>query len=134
MSRLPRSDVALRSARVGRPRLSDVALRSAKVGLRFRPLELAAITTAAKRQKLPVVEFVRRAALDAAAQKGRAATAASADTDALEELARRRRELLRIGTNLNQLVRAIHQGKVPADLLETVTAVRDLVNRQRAGP
>ena len=96
---------------MARPQLTGAKRRSAKVGLRFRPADLAAVTAAAKRDELHPVEFIRRAALEAAEGRGGARGRQRIEQDLLEEQVLRRRELVRIGSNLNQFLRLAHQGK-----------------------
>ena len=115
---------------MARPQLTGAKRRSAKVGLRFRPADLAAVIAAAKRDELHPVEFIRRAALDAAEGRGGARGRQRIEEDLLEEQVLRRRELVRIGSNLNQFLRLAHQGKagiLPDALRELLIKLREQV-------
>ena len=112
---------------MARPQLTGAKRRSAKVGLRFLPADLAAVTAAAKRDELHLVEFIR---LEAAERRGGARGGQRIEENLLEEQVLRRRELVRIGSNLNQLVRLAHQGKagiLPDALRELLIKLREQV-------
>lgn len=105
---------------MGRPRLN--VKRDQQFGVRMTDAEALAIAAAADRRGMPPVAFIRSAALEAAGVS--VAAADSASTEAVE----RRAELRRIGSNLNQAVRHLHQGREDlADLRRLVQEVRDQV-------
>ncbi|MCY4029515.1 MAG: plasmid mobilization relaxosome protein MobC [Acidobacteria bacterium] len=108
---------------MGRPRLS--VKRDQQFGIRLTDAEALAIAAAAGRRGMPPVAFIRSAALEAAGASVAAAPSEdSASTDAVE----RRSELRRIGSNLNQAVRRLHQGREDlAELRRLVEEVRDQV-------
>ena len=110
---------------MARPRTADSDRRTAKVGLRFRASEHAALVSAAGRSGVQVVEYVRSAALEAA---GRTSVAPPGPPLAvlIEEQTLVRRELRRIGVNLNQIVAAMHAGQavVPSELATTIEELR----------
>lgn len=107
---------------MGRPRLS--VKRDQQFGIRLTDAEALAIAAAAGRRGMPPVAFIRSAALEAAGSSVAAPPADSASTDAVE----RRSELRRIGSNLNQAVRRLHQGREDlAELRRLVEEVRDQV-------
>jgi len=106
---------------MGRPRLS--VKRDQQFGIRLTGAEALAIAAAADRRGVPPVAFIRSAALEAAGARV-ASAADSASADAVE----RRSELRRIGSNLNQAVRRLHQGRDDlAELRRLVEEVRDQV-------
>jgi len=106
---------------MGRPRLS--VKRDQQFGIRLTDAEALVIAAAADRRGVPPVAFIRSAALEAAGARVTSA-ADSASADAVE----RRSELRRIGSNLNQAVRRLHQGREDlAELRRLVEEVRDQV-------
>ena len=113
---------------MGRPRLS--AKRDRQFGVRMTTAEASAIESAARSRGLPPVAFVRSAALEAAGASNPGDSAAAA------EAADQRAELRRIGSNLNQVVRHLHQGRNDredlAALQSLVEEVRDQVTLEVA--
>ena len=110
---------------MGRPRLS--VKRDRQFGIRLTDAEVSAIAAASARRGMPPVAFIRSAALEAAGSSPVDAAAAGASAEAVA----RRSELRRIGSNLNQAVRRLHQGgreeEDLAELRRLVEEVRDQV-------
>ena len=111
--------------RMARPRTADSERRTAQVGLRFQRHEHAALVSAAGRSGVRVVEYVRAAALEAA-DRTNAAPPGPPLAVLIEEQALVRRELRRIGANINQIVAAMHSGQavVPSELATAIEEVR----------
>ena len=110
---------------MARPRIEANARRSRQVGVRLTPAEARLIEAAAARTGRPPVVFIRSAALTAAGTATRHGEPAPTEATAI------RRELRRIGANLNQALRLAHAGR-DADLAAAVNAVRDIVARRLA--
>ena len=110
---------------MARPRIEANARRSRQVGIRLTPAEARVIEAAAARAGEPPVAFIRVAALAAAGAATRHGEPARTEATAI------RRELRRIGANLNQALRLAHAGR-DTDLAAAVTAVRDVVARRLA--
>ena len=110
---------------MARPRINANARRSRQFGIRLTPAEARLVEEAAARAGQPPVAFIRLAALAAAASPSRHAGPAATEAAAI------RRELRRIGVNLNQAVRLAHAGR-DTDLAAAVHAVRDVVARRLA--
>ena len=98
---------------MGRPRLDAEQRRTRQVGVRVTKAEAAELAAAAKaRGWSTLAAFVRAAALRTA----RADTSAEAtppeliDQASLDHEAEVRRELRRIGVNVNQIARGLHAG------------------------
>ena len=122
---------------MGRPRLS--VKRDRQFGVRLTDAEASAIEAAASRRGQPPVVFIRSAAIEVAAETvPEAAAAETVPEAAAEAIARvntaaaetaRRAELRRIGVNLNQVVRHLHEGR--GDLDTDLDTLRKLVKEVR---
>ena len=89
---------------MGRPPLTLDQRRDRQVNTRFTRAEIRALEEGARARKMSVTAFVRAAALEAA---GQPPGPNPAELGALIR-AEKRRELLRIGNNLNQIARALN--------------------------
>ncbi len=96
---------------MGRPQLSADRRRTRQLGVRLSASEWRVIKARAARAGVRPAAFVREAALSA---PGRS-TSSSADVATVEE----RRELRRIGANLNQVARRLNAGQ-DADVLSVL--------------
>ena len=95
---------------MGRPRLDAARQRTQQFGLRLTAAEAAAVRTAAQREGVPPVTWLRRLALEAA---GRPSPELSpAERDRLKQRRAIWRELRRVGVLLNQVARRFHAGDV----------------------
>ena len=131
---------------MGRPRLS--VKRDRQFGVRLTDAEASAIEAAASRRGQPPVVFIRSVAIEVAAETvpeaaaaetvPEAAAAETVPEAAAEAIARvntaaaetaRRAELRRIGVNLNQVVRHLHEGR--GDLDTDLDTLRKLVKEVR---
>lgn len=96
---------------MGRPPKDPALVRSIQLNLDVSPAELALLRDFATRLRLPLRTYIRRTALGA--KLPLAVPAVNADLA---------RDLARVGGNLNQLLQAVHFGKVKepplVDLLE----------------
>lgn len=96
-----------------RPKVEDDRRRRREVAILLNGPESRAVRDAAKRRAMRVSAFVRQAAIAAAAD------AIPADRDERHQLqpdpgaVALRREVRRLGSNLNQAVRLAHQGRDP---------------------
>jgi hypothetical protein len=110
---------------MSRPPIDPALVRSLRLDVALSPSELALLLEVAADLRLPLRTYVRRAALGAKLPSAVPAVNA--------ELAR---ELARVGGNLNQLLHAVHTGKVkepPAiDLLELQSLLAQ-IRRQLRG-
>lgn len=110
---------------MGRPPQDPLHVRSLRLAVRFSAAEAERLREIADQIRLPLRTFVREAALGA--KLPRAVPAINA------QLAR---DLARVGGNLNQLLQAIHVGKVKepplVDLLELQSLLAQ-VRRQLRG-
>jgi hypothetical protein len=124
----PRDPSSSRRRR-GRPTLPPEALRSQSITLRLTAEEKRLLEILAERSGLPLRTFMLIMAL-------------TGTIFAPPPIGNRQlyRALARIGNNLNQHVKQIHEGKVPPDnlplLLDLQATVRDLANAAltEAGP
>ena len=103
-----------------RPPKQNRDRRGRPVGIRLTPAEGTAIRTAAEQAGVSPAAFMRRAALDRAADP--APLAAPPDPDPSAALVRR--ELRRIGANLNQALKVVHTTGDTADLRDAIRDVR----------
>src|SRR5271170_460134 len=96
-----------------------MVVRSAVIPVRFAPEERTALFEQAKKFGLSLSEFVRRAALK---RRMPPAPPPQINRDLYQELSR-------IGNNLNQVARKIHEGAVSVDLelVSTLTELRGVV-------
>ncbi|MET3614754.1 hypothetical protein ABID16_003091 [Rhizobium aquaticum] len=95
-------------------------MRNKLMKVRLTQSELATILEAAEAKGLTVSELCRRSALGVRLPRRRL------DRRDAEILARLLASLGKIGSNLNQLVRAVNIGKVPIDDNATVSTLRDI--------
>ena len=116
----------------GRPALEAAARRSQVITVRLTPAEAAAIAGAAARTRRRPVAFVRDIAL--AAVRGLAPGDARAELERRDQVVGARRDLVRVGSLLNQIACRAHQGKPPpdAELRRLVEDTRELVARLAA--
>ncbi|MDQ1038578.1 uncharacterized protein (DUF1778 family) [Streptomyces sp. V3I8] len=97
---------------------------------RFSDDELALVTAGAKAAGLTRAGFLARAALSAARDLERTASAVADEREVIAELFAARRH---VGNNLNQVTRAINAGAHPPELDAVIAATRRAVQRvQRA--
>ena len=89
---------------MGRPPLTLDQRRDRQVNTRFTKSEIRALEKGAGARKMGVTAFVRAAALEAAGQP----PGPNPDEVGALHRADKRRELLRIGNNLNQIARSLH--------------------------
>lgn len=103
---------------MARPRLRDWERRTRTISIRLTESEAVALAEQASAARLTVAAYLRRRGL-----RRRLRTVQERRLGAYE-----RRELNRIGVNLNQLVRLMHSGRVVSpQLRETVERVAQLV-------
>jgi len=105
-----------RGRRPGRPPIADPR---SQVSLRLNVAEAAALTAAATAARMPVTTYVRNAALG-----HRIVTVPEINLAAWRDLARA------LGL-LNQLVAAVHAGKIPVDLRPVLDSVVAKMQRRR---
>ncbi len=107
------------SRRPGRPPLPPEDQRAHRRTLYLSPSEAEAVARRAAAARLSVSEFVRTAAL------GRRLREPEVPPTNLQVI----HHLARIGNNLNQAVKLVHQGRLPAGLLsllkDLLAAIRD---------
>ncbi|MFE5162699.1 MobC family plasmid mobilization relaxosome protein [Streptomyces sp. NPDC056697] len=96
---------------------------------RFSDDELAVITAGAKAAGLTLAGFLARAALSAARDLQRTASAVAGEREVIAEFFAARRHLGHIGTNLNQIARAINAGAHPRELDAVIAAADRAVQR-----
>ncbi|MFE9684511.1 MobC family plasmid mobilization relaxosome protein [Streptomyces sp. NPDC006285] len=100
---------------------------------RFSDDELALVTAGAKAAGLTLAGFLARAALSAARDLERTASAVADEREVIAELFAARRHLGHVGNNLNQVTRAINAGAHPPELDAVIAATQRAVQRvQRA--
>ena len=106
--------------------------RGRQISVRLSDEEFAAIAQAATATGLTPTGFTAAAAV--AAARGKAAPSVEPGKDELGELVRLRVQLVKAGTNLNQLARAANEGRFPeASRLEDAAArVREVIDRADA--
>ncbi len=96
---------------------------------RFSDDELALVTAGAKAVGLTLAGFLARAALSAARDLERTASAVADEREVIAELFAARRHLGHVGNNLNQVTRAINAGAHPPELDAVIAATRRAVQR-----
>lgn len=102
---------------------------------RFSDDELARVTAGAKAAGLTVAGFLARAALSAARDLDRTASAVAVagEREVIAEFFAARRHLGHVGSNLNQIARAINAGAHPPELDAVIAATDRAIQRvQRA--
>lgn len=116
-------------ARRGRPKLRTVMVRSKSLVIRLRPVEHEQIWAAAKAAGRGLAPFARLAVLEAADRQ--VGAPAGAPVDPVDTHAGVRRELRRIGINLNQVAKALNSraavGQCAPALFAQVEELRDLL-------
>ena len=90
---------------------------------------MVAVRAAAARHEGTPAAWARRVLVTAA---GRATPVPTVDPALLDEGIAIRRELVRVGTLLNQCARRLHQGRRAPELAAVVAQVRDIVEGQLA--
>lgn len=105
--------------RPGRPR--SMAPRATSVRVRFTALELRAVDAKAAAAGLPRATFLRRAAL---VRRINAPRVPAIHLRAVFEL-------LRLGNNLNQAVKLVHQGRLSPDLESSIARLQETIDRYR---
>ncbi|MFI9755778.1 MobC family plasmid mobilization relaxosome protein [Streptomyces collinus] len=100
---------------------------------RFSDDELARVTAGANASGLTLAGFLARAALSAARDLDRTASAVAGEREVIAELFAARRHLGHVGNNLNQITRAINAGAHPPELDAVIAATTRAIQRvQRA--
>ncbi|MFC8852449.1 MobC family plasmid mobilization relaxosome protein [Streptomyces coelicoflavus] len=100
---------------------------------RFSDDELTLVTAGAKAAGLTLAGFLARAALSAARDLERTASAVADEREVIAEFFAARRHLGYIGNNLNQIARAVNAGARPDELDVVIAATDRAVQRvQRA--
>jgi len=108
-----------RKRRPGRPRAK--APREVSVRVRFTPLELRAVDAKAAAAGLPRATFLRRAAL---VRRINALRVSGLHLRAVYEL-------IRLGNNLNQAVKLVHQGRLSPDLVPSIERLESAIGSFR---
>lgn len=96
---------------------------------RFSDDELALVTVGAKAAGLTLAGFLARAALTAARDLERTASAVAGEREVIAELFAARRHLGHVGSNLNQIARAVNAGGHPGELDVVIAATDRAVQR-----
>ncbi|MFF6772739.1 plasmid mobilization relaxosome protein MobC [Streptomyces sp. NPDC012637] len=96
---------------------------------RFSDDELASVTAGAQAAGLTVAGFLARAALSAARDLDRTASAVAGEREVIAEFFAARRHLGHVGNNLNQITRAINAGAHPPELAAVIAATDRAVQR-----
>ncbi|MFK0160759.1 plasmid mobilization protein [Streptomyces sp. NPDC090499] len=96
---------------------------------RFSDDELVLVTAGAKAAGLTLAGFLARAALSAARDLERTASAVADEREVIAEFFSARRHLGRIGSNLNQITRAVNAGAHPGELDVVIAATDRAVQR-----
>ncbi|MFI8308830.1 plasmid mobilization protein [Streptomyces sp. NPDC085927] len=96
---------------------------------RFSDAELARVTAGAKAAGLTLAGFLARAALSAARDLDRTASAVASEREVIAEFFAARRHLGQVGNNLNQITRAINAGAHPPELDVVIAATERAVQR-----
>lgn len=96
---------------------------------RFSDDELAHVTAGAKAAGLTLAGFLARAALSSARDLERTASAVAGEREVIAEFFAARRHLGHVGSNLNQIARAINAGAHPPELKTAVAATDRAVQR-----
>ncbi|MFE0192609.1 MobC family plasmid mobilization relaxosome protein [Streptomyces sp. NPDC058989] len=96
---------------------------------RFSHDELARVTAGAKAAGLTVAGFLARAALSAARDLDRTTSAIAGEREVIAEFFAARRHLGHVGSNLNQIARAINTGAHSPELDAVIAATERAVQR-----
>ncbi|HEX5569091.1 MAG TPA: plasmid mobilization relaxosome protein MobC [Streptomyces sp.] len=96
---------------------------------RFSDDELARVTAGARAAGLTLAGFLARAALSAARDLERTASAVAGEREVIAEFFAARRHLGHVGSNLNQIARAINAGAHPPELDAVIAATERAVQR-----
>ncbi|MFJ8811236.1 plasmid mobilization protein [Streptomyces sp. NPDC102490] len=96
---------------------------------RFSDDELALVTAGAKAAGLTLAGFLARAALSASRDLERTSSAVAGEREVIAEFFAARRHLGHVGSNLNQIARAINAGGHPAELDVVIAATDRAVQR-----
>ncbi|MGM9348289.1 MobC family plasmid mobilization relaxosome protein [Streptomyces salinarius] len=96
---------------------------------RFSDDELILVTAGAKAAGLTLAGFLARAALSAARDLGRTASAVADEREVIAEFFAARRHLGYIGNNLNQIARAVNAGAHPGELDVVIAATDRAIQR-----
>ncbi|MFF3979788.1 MobC family plasmid mobilization relaxosome protein [Streptomyces sp. NPDC001828] len=96
---------------------------------RFSNDELTLVTAGAKAAGLTLAGFLARAALSAARDLERTASAVADEREVIAEFFAARRHLGHIGSNLNQIARAFNTGAQPGQLDVVIEATERAVQR-----
>ncbi|MFF2567332.1 MobC family plasmid mobilization relaxosome protein [Streptomyces sp. NPDC058084] len=96
---------------------------------RFSDDELARVSAGARAAGLTVAGFLARAALSAARDLERTASAVAGEREVITEFFAARRHLGHVGNNLNQITRAINAGAHPPALDAVIAATERAVQR-----
>lgn len=96
---------------------------------RFSDDELERITAGAKAAGLTLAGFLARAALSAARDLERTASAVAGEREVIAEFFAARRYLGHVGSNLNQIARAVNVGAHPPELDVVIAATHRAVQR-----
>lgn len=91
--------------------------------------ELVLVTAGAKAAGLTLAGFLARAALSAARDLERTASAVAGEREVIAEFFAARRHLGHVGSNLNQIARAINAGAHPPELEAVIAATDRAVQR-----
>ncbi|MGA5076124.1 plasmid mobilization protein [Streptomyces griseoincarnatus] len=96
---------------------------------RFSDDELILVTAGAKAAGLTLAGFLARAALSAARDLERTASAVADEREVIAEFFAARRHLGYIGNNLNQIARAVNAGAHPGELDVVIAATDRAIQR-----
>ncbi|MFC8868011.1 MobC family plasmid mobilization relaxosome protein [Streptomyces sp. NPDC057148] len=96
---------------------------------RFSDDELILVTAGAKAAGLTLAGFLARAALSAARDLERTASAVADEREVIAEFFAARRHLGYIGNNLNQIARAVNAGAHPSELDVVIAATDRAIQR-----
>lgn len=96
---------------------------------RFSDDELARVTAGAKAAGLTLAGFLARAALNAARDLTRTASVIADEREVIAEFFAARRHLGHVGSNLNQIARAVNAGAHPPELNVVIAATERAVQR-----
>ncbi|MFJ9446469.1 MobC family plasmid mobilization relaxosome protein [Kitasatospora sp. NPDC101235] len=112
-----------------RRRYHEPQQRQRKLTIRVSSDEETQIQHAADARALTVARFIATAALSAAARHDAALDADDQLDRAIDELAATRRQIARVGNNVNQIARELNIGGLPhpADLADALARVRTAI-------
>ncbi|MER6531396.1 plasmid mobilization relaxosome protein MobC [Streptomyces sp. NPDC001508] len=96
---------------------------------RFSDDELARVTAGAEAAGLTLAGFLARAALNAARDLTRTASVIADEREVIAEFFAARRHLGHVGSNLNQIARAVNAGAHPPELDVVIAATERAVQR-----